>query len=111
MTRNMGTPDRAIRLIVGVLVLGLFGALTGPWKYLTLLGLIPVGTGLTGKSCSTATLFSGSRSSSRMRAMLLRIVNSISPSSAVLNRCSFSFPVARLTSRPRTRSAGSFHVA
>ncbi len=56
MTRNMGTPDRAIRLIVGVLILGLFGALTGPWKYLTLLGLIPLGTALTG-NCPLYTLF------------------------------------------------------
>jgi hypothetical protein len=48
MTRNIGTLDRILRLILGVLVLGLFGALTPPWKYLTLLGLIPVGTALTG---------------------------------------------------------------
>ncbi len=56
MTRNMGTADRAIRLILGAVVLGLFGALTGPWKYLTLLGLIPVGTALTG-NCPLYTLF------------------------------------------------------
>jgi hypothetical protein len=56
MTRNMGTADRAVRLLVGVLVLGLFGALTGPWKYVTLLGLIPVGTALTG-NCPLYTLF------------------------------------------------------
>lgn len=56
MTRNVGTLDRAIRLIVGAMVLGLFGALTGPWKYVTLLGLIPVGTALTG-NCPLYTLF------------------------------------------------------
>ena len=42
MTRNVGTLDRAIRLVVGALVLGLFGA--------------PVGTALTG-NCPLYTLF------------------------------------------------------
>jgi len=31
-----------------VVILGLYGALAPPWKYLTLLGLIPLGTSLTG---------------------------------------------------------------
>jgi hypothetical protein len=48
MVRNVGTLDRAIRLGIGILALGLFGALEPPLKYLTLLGLIPLGTGLTG---------------------------------------------------------------
>jgi hypothetical protein len=48
MTRNMGTADRIIRFIVGVGILGLYGALPAPWKYLALLGLIPLGTALTG---------------------------------------------------------------
>jgi Inner membrane protein YgaP-like, transmembrane domain len=48
MTRNVGALDRAIRLVVGVLLLGLYGALDSPWKYATLLGLIPLGTALTG---------------------------------------------------------------
>jgi len=56
MKRNVGAADRAVRLIVGVLILGLYGALSGPWKYLTLLGLIPVGTALTG-NCPLYTLF------------------------------------------------------
>jgi hypothetical protein len=46
--RNIGSFDRLIRLVVGVVLLGLFGALTGPWKYVTLLGLLPLGTALTG---------------------------------------------------------------
>lgn len=50
MARNIGPLDRAIRLVIGVLILGLYGALDSPWKYVTLLGLIPVGTALTG-SC------------------------------------------------------------
>jgi hypothetical protein len=56
MTRNMGTVDRAIRLIIGVLILGLYGAVDPPWKYFTLIGLIPVGTALTG-NCPLYTLF------------------------------------------------------
>jgi hypothetical protein len=55
MIKNLGVPDRTIRLIIGVVVLGLFGALTPPWRYLTLLGLIPLGTALTG-SCPIYTL-------------------------------------------------------
>jgi hypothetical protein len=37
-----------IRLIAGVVILGLFGVLPSPWRYLALLGLIPFGTALTG---------------------------------------------------------------
>lgn len=48
MTRNVGTLERVGRLIVGVMVLGLYGALTPPWRYVTLLGLIPLGSALTG---------------------------------------------------------------
>lgn len=50
MARNVGPLDRAIRLVIGVLILGLYGALDSPWKYLTLLGLVPLGTALVG-SC------------------------------------------------------------
>jgi hypothetical protein len=45
---NMGLPDRMFRLVVGILVLGLYGALPEPWRYLTLVGLIPLGSALTG---------------------------------------------------------------
>lgn len=55
MTRNVGSMDRLIRLVIGVLVLGLYGALEAPWRYVTLLGLIPVGTALTG-NCPIYTL-------------------------------------------------------
>lgn len=48
MLRNITTPDRLIRLIVGVALLGLYGALDPPWKYLTLVGLIPLGTAIMG---------------------------------------------------------------
>jgi hypothetical protein len=48
MTRNVGRPDRALRLIVGVMLLGLYGALDPPIKYFTLLGLVLVATALSG---------------------------------------------------------------
>ena len=48
MTRNMSAFDRTVRLIVGLVILGLYGALTPPWKYFTLIGLVPLGTALTG---------------------------------------------------------------
>jgi hypothetical protein len=37
-----------VRIVVGLMILGLFGALAAPWKYLTLIGLAPLGTGLLG---------------------------------------------------------------
>jgi hypothetical protein len=48
MTRNVTTFDRAVRLVVGILILGLYGALDAPWRYVTLIGLIPLGSALTG---------------------------------------------------------------
>lgn len=48
MIRNMGYGERALRGAVGLAILGLYGALTPPLQYLTLLGLIPFGTALTG---------------------------------------------------------------
>jgi hypothetical protein len=49
MVRNVGTAERVVRLITGVVILGLFGVLPSPWRYLALLGLIPFGTALTGR--------------------------------------------------------------
>ena len=48
MTRNTPNLERIVRLIAGVMILGLYGALEPPWKYLTLLGLLPLGSALTG---------------------------------------------------------------
>ena len=48
MVRNLGTIERFARIMAGVALLGLFGALPTPWRYLTLVGLIPFGTGLLG---------------------------------------------------------------
>jgi len=55
MTRNLGMLDRGIRLVVGLMILGLYGALEPPLRYLTLVGLIPLGTALLG-SCPIYTL-------------------------------------------------------
>ena len=46
--RNIHSGDRVARLVLGVLILGLYGALPEPWRYLTLIGLIPLGSALTG---------------------------------------------------------------
>lgn len=56
MVRNLGTIDRGLRLVVGVLLLGLYGALEPPLKYATLLGLVLVGTALSGR-CPLYTVF------------------------------------------------------
>lgn len=48
MRTNIGTADRVFRLIVGLLILSLYGSLPEPWRYLTLVGLIPFGSALTG---------------------------------------------------------------
>ena len=48
MTRNIPDFERVARLIAGLMILGLYGALDPPWKYLTLLGLLPLGSALTG---------------------------------------------------------------
>lgn len=48
MTRNTGALDRLFRGVVGVLLLGLYGALDPPLKYVTLLGLVPLATALSG---------------------------------------------------------------
>lgn len=56
MTQNAGGLDRAIRLVLGIGLLGLYGALDSPWKYFSLLGLVLIGTALTG-TCPLYSLF------------------------------------------------------
>ena len=46
--RNCGTLDRAVRLVLGIALLGLYGALEAPGRYFTLLGLPLIATALTG---------------------------------------------------------------
>jgi hypothetical protein len=48
MTCNSGRIERVIGLVCGVMILGLYGALDAPWRYLTLIGLVPLGSALTG---------------------------------------------------------------
>ena len=48
MNRNVGTIDRIIRLVIGVMLLGLYGALEPPLRYFTLIGLDPLGTAILG---------------------------------------------------------------
>jgi hypothetical protein len=48
MTVNIGKVERVLRLLVGVMILGLYGALPEPWRYLTLIGLLPFGSAMTG---------------------------------------------------------------
>jgi hypothetical protein len=48
MSINIGWPERLLRFALGILILGLYGALGSPWRYLVLVGLYPFGTALTG---------------------------------------------------------------
>jgi hypothetical protein len=48
MRGNIGKAERVLRLVVGIMILGLYGALPAPWRYLTLIGLLPFGTAITG---------------------------------------------------------------
>jgi len=58
MVRHLGTLGRITCLVTGVMILGLFGALPSPWRYLTLVGLIPLGVAL-GGHCPVRTLAGG----------------------------------------------------
>ena len=46
--RNCGILDRVVRLVLGIVLLGFYGALEPPVRYLTLLGLPLIATALTG---------------------------------------------------------------
>ncbi|HEX6106594.1 MAG TPA: DUF2892 domain-containing protein [Gemmatimonadales bacterium] len=46
--RNLGLGERVFRAAAGLAILGLYGALTPPLKYFALIGLVPLGTALTG---------------------------------------------------------------
>jgi hypothetical protein len=48
MPTNMRMLERAIRVVLGIMLLGLYGALPSPWRYLTMIGLVPIATGITG---------------------------------------------------------------
>ncbi|HRO13719.1 MAG TPA: DUF2892 domain-containing protein [Paracoccus sp. (in: a-proteobacteria)] len=49
MTRNMGSVDRVIRVIVGLVLIALYFVYpAASWRWLFLLGIIPLLTGLVG---------------------------------------------------------------
>jgi hypothetical protein len=48
MNSNVGTTDRIIRVVVGILILGLAFFLEGNMRWLALVGLVPLVTGLIG---------------------------------------------------------------
>lgn len=56
MKANVGTVDRIIRIIVGIILLSLFFVLDGGMKYISILGLILLFTVVT-KFCPLYTLF------------------------------------------------------
>jgi hypothetical protein len=48
MKCNLGRIGRLVGGVIGVMILGLYGALEPPWQYFTLVGLVPLGSALTG---------------------------------------------------------------
>jgi hypothetical protein len=48
MSPNAGVIDRIVRFVLGLALLGLYGAVAAPWRYLTLLGLVLIGTAFSG---------------------------------------------------------------
>jgi hypothetical protein len=55
MNVNVGTADRAIRIIIGLALLSLLFLLQGNARWLGLIGIVPLGTGLT-RRCPAYTL-------------------------------------------------------
>lgn len=56
LTRNVGTIDRAIRVVVGVALLAAFFLYPdASWRYWTLIGIVPLVTGMAG-SCPAYSL-------------------------------------------------------
>ena len=48
MPTNVQMPDRLIRLAVGIALLGIVVFVTGNWRWVGLIGLVPLATGLVG---------------------------------------------------------------
>ncbi|MES2125237.1 MAG: DUF2892 domain-containing protein [Gemmatimonadota bacterium] len=48
MTVNISNTERIVRGLTGIVLLGLYGALPSPWRYFTLVGLVLLGTAITG---------------------------------------------------------------
>lgn len=56
MTTNIGTADRILRLIVGVILLALIFVIDGGLRWIGLIGLIPLATAAVGW-CPAYTMF------------------------------------------------------
>ncbi|MBI3530807.1 MAG: DUF2892 domain-containing protein [Betaproteobacteria bacterium] len=48
MPINVQTPDRLIRIAVGIALLGTVFFVSGNWRWAGLIGLVPLATGLVG---------------------------------------------------------------
>ena len=46
MKKNVGTTDKWIRIILGIILLTLLFVIQSDWRWIGLVGLIPLGTGL-----------------------------------------------------------------
>jgi hypothetical protein len=46
MTANVGRIDRILRIIVGIVLIALYFVLEGPVRYVGIIGLVALGTGL-----------------------------------------------------------------
>lgn len=49
MQKNVGNKDRIARVIVGLILLGSVIWLDAPWRWVGLIGVMPLFTGLTGR--------------------------------------------------------------
>lgn len=45
---NVGTADRVVRVLVGAALLSLVFWYAGPWRWVGLIGIVPLTTGLSG---------------------------------------------------------------
>lgn len=48
MNKNAGTADRAVRILAGLAILGLYFVVEPAYRWWALLGLVPLATGLIG---------------------------------------------------------------
>jgi hypothetical protein len=48
MEKNVGGIDRVLRILAGIIILGLFFVVADAYRWWTLLGLVPLITGLVG---------------------------------------------------------------
>jgi hypothetical protein len=46
MTFNVGSTDRILRIVAGIVILGLFFVLSGNLRWFALVGFVPLATGL-----------------------------------------------------------------